>query len=140
MINRALLYLQSEIRGLQNAAYILAGAALLSSALALGRDRLFAHLFGASTTLDVYYAAFRVPDLIFVGTGALVSVYILIPELARRSTEEQKRYFDTVIAGFSLFACLVSLVAAIFAPWILAILFPQFVVLGFQPTLVALTR
>ena len=88
-------YLSAEVRGLQAAAYVLASAALLSSLLALARDRLLAHTFGAGTTLDLYYAAFRIPDLIFVATGALVSVYILIPELARRSEYDQKKYLDT---------------------------------------------
>src|SRR3989338_11137537 len=92
MMNRALRLLSYEVRGLHSAVYVIAFSALLSSLLALLRDRLLAHEFGASLTLDIYYAAFRIPDLIFVGTGALVSVYILIPELSRRSSEEQRRY------------------------------------------------
>ena len=112
MISRAFQFLTNEVRGLQHAAYVLAGAAFLSSILALARDRLLAHVFGATNSLDVYYAAFRIPDLIFVATGALVSVYILIPELARRSEGEQRLYLDTIITGFSLFAVAVSLVAA----------------------------
>lgn len=123
---RALRFLSSEVRGLQAAAYVLAAAALLSSLLALVRDRLLAHTFGASTVLDIYYAGFRIPDLIFVATGALVSVYMLIPELARRTDDEQRRYIDTVIAGFSIFAVCVSAIAAFVAPTILAALFPSF--------------
>ena len=140
MIHRAFLFLSAEVRGLQAAAYVLAGAALLSSVLALGRDRLLAHLFGAGPTLDLYYAAFRIPDLIFVGTGALVSVYVLIPELARRSEREQKEYLDTIIAAFSLFACIISGLAALFAPWALTRLFPTIVMNGGLPDLVFLTR
>ena len=133
-------YLSNEVRGLQAAAYVLASAAFLSSLLALARDRLLAHTFGAGATLDIYYASFRIPDLIFVATGALVSVYILIPELAKRSDSEQKKYLDTIVLGFSIFACLVSLLAMIFAPNLLSVLFPQFVANGSLPTLVVLTR
>ena len=140
MIHRALRFLSAEVRGLQAAAYVLAGAALLSSVLALGRDRLLAHLFGAGPTLDLYYAAFRIPDLIFVGTGALVSVYVLIPELARRSDRQQKEYLDTIIGAFSLFACVVSGIAALLAPWLLTRLFPTIVTNGGLPDLVFLTR
>ncbi|MBI5470261.1 hypothetical protein HY968_02985 [Candidatus Kaiserbacteria bacterium] len=140
MMFRLFRYLSTEVRGLQAAAYVLASAALLSSLLALARDRLLAHIFGAGATLDIYYASFRIPDLIFVATGALVSVYILIPELAKRLEGEQKKYLDTIILGFSIFACSVSLLAMIFAPHLLAILFPQFVVSGALPTLVILTR
>ena len=133
-------FLATEVRGLQAAVYVLAVSALLSSLLALLRDRLLAHVFGASTTLDIYYAAFRIPDFLFVATGALVSVYILIPELARRADDEQKKYIDTILVGFSLLAILLSAVAAIAAPLILSRLFPEFVAGGHLATLVALTR
>src|ERR1043165_5089091 len=123
MFRNALRFLSAEVRGLHAAVFVLAFSALLSSLLALGRDRLLAHVFGAGPTLDIYYAAFRIPDLIFVGTGALVSVYILIPELARRMPEEQREYIDTVLAWFSFFAISVSLVAAFLAPAILELLF-----------------
>lgn len=124
MIRRFFGYLSQEVRGLHAAAYVLAGAALLSSLLALARDRLLAHTFGAGAELDVYYAAFRIPDLIFIATAALVSVYVLIPELARRSEDEQRRYIDTVLAAFSLFAVLVAGLAALCAPVLLKQLFP----------------
>lgn len=140
MIRRFFGYLSQEVRGLHSAAYILAGAALLSSLLALARDRLLAHTFGAGTELDIYYAAFRIPDLIFVGTGALVSVYILIPELARRTGIDQKRYLDTILTGFSLFAVIVAFLAALVAPAILTVLYPQLVEHGHLQILVALTR
>jgi putative peptidoglycan lipid II flippase len=123
---RALKYLSSEVRGLHAAAYVLAACALLSSLLAMVRDRMLAQTFGASTTLDIYYAGFRIPDLIFVATGALVSVYMLIPELSRRTESEQKSYIDTIIVGFSLFAVTVSGIVAILAPFILSIMFPEY--------------
>ncbi len=140
MMNRALRFLSYEVRGLHTAVYVIALSSLLSSLLALLRDRLLAHAFGASATLDIYYAAFRIPDLIFVGTGALVSVYILIPELARRSTQEQREYIDTVLIGFSLIAVVVACIAALLAPLILAKLFPEITAAGHLPTLVSLTR
>ncbi|MEK7093641.1 MAG: lipid II flippase MurJ [Patescibacteria group bacterium] len=126
LTGRALRFLSSEVRGLHAAAYVLAACALLSSLLALVRDRLLAHSFGASTTLDLYYAGFRIPDLIFVGTAALVSVYMLIPELARRNEGGQRDYIDTIVAGFSLFAVFVACTAALLAPSILGYLFPAF--------------
>ncbi len=136
----ALRYLSFEVRGLHAAAYVLAVAAFLSSLLALMRDRLFAHEFGASTALDIYNAAFRIPDLIFVATGALVSVYIIIPELVKRADADQKKYIDTIVVGFSFFACIVALIAALFAPAILEFFFPQLAAAGHLPTLVLLTR
>lgn len=136
----ALRFLSVEVRGLQAAASVLAMSALLSSLLALVRDRLLAHAFGASTTLDIYYAAFRIPDLIFVATGALVSVYMIIPELAKRSDESQRDYIDTVVSGFSVLAVFVCSLAAMFAPWIVTLLFPQLVAHGHGEIVVTMTR
>jgi putative peptidoglycan lipid II flippase len=140
MIRNALRFLSVEVRGLHAAVFVLAFSALLSSLLALGRDRLLAHIFGAGPTLDLYYAAFRIPDLIFVGTGALVSVYILIPELVRRSQEDQKKYIDTILTGFSIFTVIVCAITGIFVPTLLKLLFPELAADGSLPTLTFLTR
>lgn len=137
---RAFRYLSSEVRGLQAAAYVLAVSALLSSLLALARDRLLAHVFGASTTLDVYYASFRIPDMLFVALGALVSVYILIPEITRRSGPAQRDYIDTIVAGFSMFAVLVSLALFAMTPFIVPRIFPGLAAAGAADQLVLLTR
>ena len=66
MVKRILSFVGKEISGLHEAAYLLAGSAVASLLFALVRDRLLAHYLGAGAELDVYYAAFRVPDLLFV--------------------------------------------------------------------------
>ncbi|MFZ2555270.1 MAG: lipid II flippase MurJ [Minisyncoccia bacterium] len=136
----ALSFLTTEVRGLQAAAYILALSSLFSSLLALLRDRILANMFGAGSTLDIYYAAFRIPDAVFIGIGALVSAYMLIPELARRDEAAQTRYLDSVIGGFAALVTVVSLVAAWAAPTILVRTFPALVAQGSLDELIALTR
>src|SRR3990167_4585770 len=116
MMRKAFRFLSSEASSLERAVSILAASAILSSLLALLRDRLLAHTFGAGVELDVYYAAFRVPDIIFVALTALVSVYVLVPELSRRSESDQRAYIDTICVGFSVLAILVSLGAFFSAP------------------------
>lgn len=76
-----------EVRGMHQAAYLLAVFAFLSQLLALVRDRLLASTFGAGHTLDVYYAAFRVPDLLFATVASLLSLYALLPVLSRMETQ-----------------------------------------------------
>lgn len=60
------------------AAMILALASIASRFLGLLRDRLLAGTFGAGDTLDVYYAAFRLPDLAYnlLIMGALSAGFI----------------------------------------------------------------
>jgi len=61
-----------------SAAFVITVAGILSNLLGLVRDRLLASTFGAGDTLDVYYAAFRVPDLIYnlLILGAMSAAFI----------------------------------------------------------------
>src|SRR6187549_2037087 len=91
MVTKILTTLTAPVRGLHQAAYVLAGLTFASQALALLRDRLFAHSFGAGDVLDLYYAAFKVPDLVFALVASLVSAYVLIPRLAKASPQESRK-------------------------------------------------
>jgi putative peptidoglycan lipid II flippase len=135
--------LQREVRGLHEAAYLLGFFAIASQALALVRDRLFAHSFGASTTLDVYFAAFRVPDLVFVSVASLVSFSVVIPffvEQQRHSDADAKYFLDNVFTFFALAMVIVGGTLALVAPWLLALLFPGLAAGASFDQLVLLTR
>jgi putative peptidoglycan lipid II flippase len=54
-----------EINSITVAAILVAMSSLVSRLLGVYRDRILAGQFGAGPILDSYYAAFRVPDLIF---------------------------------------------------------------------------
>ncbi|PIY96635.1 MAG: murein biosynthesis integral membrane protein MurJ [Candidatus Kerfeldbacteria bacterium CG_4_10_14_0_8_um_filter_42_10] len=59
-------------------AIIIGTAQVLSRLLGLLRERLLASTFGAGNTLDVYYAAFKIPDFVFniIVLGALSSAFV----------------------------------------------------------------
>ena len=142
MVRRLLNLLNREIVGLHQAAFLLGFFAISSQILALFRDRLLAHNFGASTELDIYYAAFRVPDFIFITVASLVSVSILVPFLIDRIKQgnDEARYFiKQVFTFFFVAVVLVSFVVFILAPFILSFIFPGFVDGDFD-RLVYLTR
>lgn len=71
-------------------AIIIAAASVISRLLGLVRDRLLASTFGAGDILDAYYAAFKLPDLIFniLVLGALSSAFI--PIFVRYLSKEQE--------------------------------------------------
>ncbi len=115
-----------QIRGLHQAAYLLAALTFASQILALMRDRLFAHTFGASQELDLYYAAFKVPDLVFALVASLVSAYVLIPRIAGASKEETRALLGNTASFLVIGGGLISLVLALLAPWLLFLLFPSF--------------
>jgi putative peptidoglycan lipid II flippase len=82
MVRALLAVVEKESRGMHQAAYVLALFAFGSQLLALVRDRLLAGAFGAGHTLDVYYAAFRIPDFLFATVASLLSLYALLPILS----------------------------------------------------------
>ncbi|MDD5071334.1 MAG: murein biosynthesis integral membrane protein MurJ [Patescibacteria group bacterium] len=69
-----------QINNITVAAGLVGASSLVSRFLGVFRDRILAGQFGAGETLDVYYAAFRIPDLIFnlLVLGALSAGFIPI--------------------------------------------------------------
>ena len=129
MVKRWFSFLNQEIRGLHEAAYLLASFAFLSLVLALVRDKMLAYTFGAGQALDVYYAAFRIPDLIFTTIGSLVSASILLPYFIERfenSKEKGKSFSDGVFTVFFIGMITVSAFVFIFAQYLVPIAMPGF--------------
>lgn len=130
-----------EVRGLHEAAYLLGFFAFLTQILALLRDRLFASSFGAGPLLDSYYAAFKIPDLLFVGVASLLSLYVLIPFVTERMTdrEELRRFVGSMFTMLSTLLALGGIVLFFAAPYLVGLLFPGFAV-GTLTDTVILTR
>src|SRR3989338_3231510 len=129
MVRDFLRFIEREISGLHEAAYLLGLFAFLSQILGFLRDRLLASHFGAGATLDMYYAAFRVPDFIFIWGASMVSLSVLIPLLSRKlkeGKESTRQFLDTVFTSFSLFMLAVSALAFFVAPKVSTLLFPGF--------------
>ncbi len=117
-----------EVRGLHQAAYLLALFALASQVLALVRDRMLAHQFGAGVELDIYYAAFRVPDLLYVLFASTLSVYVLIPFVSRRMQGENsaaaRQLLSEVAALFLIAYTALAAILWILAPYLVPLLTP----------------
>lgn len=112
---------------MHEAAYLLAAFALGSQFLALVRDHLLAAQFGASHTLDIYYAAFRVPDFLFATVASLLSLYALLPVLSRlEKVGEGHMVAFLRQALFLFFVCMgaISLVIFALAPYIVPLVAP----------------
>jgi len=132
--------LARPIRGLHQAAYLLAGLTLASQALALLRDRTFAHSFGAGQVLDLYYAAFRVPDLVFALVSSLVSAYVIIPRITGMDREATRRLLSESATFLFGVGGLICVVLAVFMPQFLAILYPSFISSPYHAGFILLAR
>lgn len=129
MVKKLLALLHREWNGLHEAAFLIGLFSILSQLLALVRDRLLAHSFGAGQTLDIYYAAFRIPDFIFAGVASFMSALVLIPILTKKAQESDARAQKFLNDTFTVFfAVLVAVSIAVFVatPSLVHYLFPAF--------------
>lgn len=140
MVRQILERLRAPVRGLHQVAYLLAGLTLASQLLALLRDRAFAHTFGAGLELDLYYAAFRVPDFVFALVSSLVSAYILIPRLTGLDKEATRRLLSQSVSFLAIAGGALSIVLAIFMPNFLQMLYPNLMNSPHHETFVLLAR
>ncbi len=131
--------LGKEAKGMHQAAYLLALFALCSQILALTRDHLLAREFGATHTLDLYYAAFRIPDFLFATIASLLSLYALLPVLSKleeKKTGQMVAFLRQILLLFFITMGVVSAVVYLFVPTLLHLMTPGLV----SPELILLTR
>lgn len=120
-----------EYVNINQAALLLGSFAFLSQVLALFRDRAFAHFIGPGSTLDVYYAAFRVPDLIFISIASLASITVLIPFIVAKMnndavTDKAQKYLNDIFTVFFFLMIGVASIAFLLMPILAKIIAPGF--------------
>jgi len=117
-----------ESKTITSAAIILGATSLISRLLGILRDRVLAGEFGAGSELDIYYAAFRIPDLIFnlLILGALSAGFIPVftGYLAKKNKAWELLNDVLNVMVFSLI--LISSLLIILAPWLVKLITPGF--------------
>ncbi|MBI4101250.1 murein biosynthesis integral membrane protein MurJ [Candidatus Microgenomates bacterium] len=98
---------------ISTAAALLAGSYFASALLGLLRDRLLAARFGLSGTLDAYFAAFSIPDLVYylLVSGALAVAFI--PVLTERLIHHNRPSAWELSSSMLNFLAMVTFVASI---------------------------
>src|SRR6185436_714783 len=132
MVKKIFTILNRESGGINEAAFLLAFFAFLSQLLSLFRDRSLAHFLGPSSNLDVYYAAFRVPDFLYAAVSSLVSITVLLPfliqklEKHRDGDREAHSLYNDIFTAFIYGMTLICVIAFIFMPEIAKLIAPGF--------------
>lgn len=112
------------------AALVLAVFGIASRILGLIRDRILASMFGAGDTLDVYYAAFRIPDILFslLVLGAISAAFIPIftKVLEQDSKERANALATSVLILLAIFIGVLGLLGAMFMPQLAHLIAPGF--------------
>ena len=113
--------------GVHQAALLLAVAGIAAKTLALLRDRILASTFGAGLTLDIYYAAFRVPDIVYTVALFLSASTALIPiilEQEKVGRERTKKFIGTIISWFTVIFAAIGIAAYLAMPFITKVITP----------------
>lgn len=131
MPKRIITFLNKEFNGINEAALLLGGFAFLSQLLGLIRDRTLASTIGPGSILDIYYAAFRIPDFLYISIASLASITVLLPFLIDRmkgndGKEKAKKFLDNVFSAYMLFMVAVSFVVALIMPLLVKYIAPGF--------------
>ena len=112
---------------------MVSGAFALAAVAGLIRNIAIARTFGIGAELDAYYAAFKLPDLLFtiVAGGALATAFI--PVFANLLTKDDRagawRLASAVTNLVVLVVGALAIVTALLAPWLVRI----FIAPGFDP-------
>ena len=132
MVNRILTFLNKEFHGINEAALLLGGFAFLSQILGLIRDRTLAHVVGAGPMLDIYYAAFRIPDFLYISIASLASITVLMPFLVdkmnsdKNNLDKSRSFMNNVFSAYLIFMIFISILIAILMPVIVSYIAPGF--------------
>lgn len=140
MVKRFFNIFNKEIKGLHEAAYLLAAFAFSSQLLGLFRDRILASTFGTGHTLDIYYSAFRIPDFIFVTVGSMISISVLVPfviEKTKVSDDNARDFIRSIFLFFSVLIIFVSIIIFFLIPYIAPFIFKG---LGSYTELILMSR
>jgi putative peptidoglycan lipid II flippase len=118
--------------GILEATAVLAIAYLVSQVFALLRDRTLAAHFGAGDITDVYFAAFKIPDLIFslLILGTLSSAFIpIFTQYLNKDGEDREEAWGVVNSLVNIGIVILAVVllgAAVAAPMLVKIVAPGF--------------
>lgn len=127
MVNRIL---NHKSKTIFSAVFVLAITALASRFLGLIRDRLLAGKFGAGDELDVYFAAFRLPDFVYsvLIMGAVSAAFIpVFAEYFKRDENEAWKLTNGLLNLVLIILVVFCALFIILAPSLMPFIAPGFI-------------
>lgn len=132
MVKNLLTLIYSRQTSILSAASIIMATMMLSKVLGLVRDRLLAHVFSLDK-IDIFWAAFRLPDLIFqiiiLGALSVAFIPVFTEHLENKGKEDAFEMARSVLGVFLLIFILATILIFFLAEPIIA----NFISPGFTP-------
>ncbi len=122
-------FLNLQTKSITGAAWILILSALISRFLGLIREGLLANFFGAGSELDIYFAVFRIPDLIYnvlIAGGIIVAFLPLFSEYFSKNKEQAWQLTNNILNVFLFLLIFLCLIFFIFTPFLIKLITPGF--------------
>ncbi len=135
-------FLNHKTKTVGLAGIILATSSIISRFLGVIRDLLLAQKFGAGSELDIYFAAFKIPDFVYnvlILGGVLVAFLPLFSEYFAKDEKEAWKFSSNCLNIFLFLLVLLSLVLFLFTPFLMKLIAPGFNAAQMQKT-ITLTR
>ncbi len=122
--------INGQSKSITAAAIIIGSLSLVSRFLGIFRDRILAAEFGASSTLDVYYAAFRLPDLVYslliLGAVSAGLIPVFTSLISQNKKEESWKLINGVLNLVIMGVILLCGILWVFAPFVMHVITPGF--------------
>lgn len=135
-IKKLISKINKESQTITSAAIIIGGLTVASRFLGVFRDRVLASQFGAGDILDTYYAAFRLPDLVYnlliLGAVSAGLIPVFTSLLVKHKEDEGWKLINSILNLLSLLLLIVCCIFFVFAPFIIPLITP-----GFPPEKIA---
>lgn len=117
---------------------------ILGQILSIYRERMSAQYIGLGTELDIFNAAFRIPDLIYAIFAGFVMTSTMVPYLSKdyveNNLESYNKKFNSSIFGYAFIMIVISIFAVIFMPQLTNIYIDKSFGIDNFDTLVAISR
>lgn len=129
MANSILRFFHFRTDNIRLSASLLVLGTLINGILSIVRNSLLAGRFGVSPELDAYFAAFRIPDLIFllILTGGLSAAFVpLFSKHLAESKEKAWEFTSKVINGYLFLGLIVGIILFLWMPFFMKLLVPGF--------------
>ena len=139
---RASDFINHQAKNITWASIILAVSSMASRGLGVVRNWLLASHFGASSSLDAYFAAFKIPDFIYqilILGGITVAFLPLFSEYYSKDRDSAWEFVSNALGIFFILLIGLGLVAFAFSPLLVKLVAPGFTSEQAQKT-VLLTR
>ncbi|MBI5729456.1 MAG: murein biosynthesis integral membrane protein MurJ [Candidatus Magasanikbacteria bacterium] len=123
--------LTAQTKTITGAAVVIGASTFISRLIGLGRDRILAHYFGTGPVIDAYYAAFKIPDLIYnlLIVGALTVGFIpTFTKLFYQSADKTPawRLTNSIVNIVSLALLVVCGIGVAITPYLSRVIAPGF--------------